>query len=309
MTILTGEYVFAAKVENTYGVDATPDTTLNAMRVKANLQLAKVETEEMDYDSGSTGSKGSIEKSRLVEGDLSAYYAGSGTNNIPPAISPLLKAAALKVSPGADKVDITLDDITDSDSVTGKFFRGTASQTQRGARMDWEIEFSVDALPRIKFPSYKALYQDQENGAKPATIDLSAFKNPRPTNPVRFVTKSIHGYNAAISKVTIKGNCEVVYVPEDQAVKIIDRKVTWDIEFKEPTPDVIDFYKKIGDYGAIDIQVGQDVADEGHIFEAHSANAQLSNVSQTERNKVAYLNATFEAVPTAPNNEITMITR
>jgi len=310
MPILTGEYVFAAKVEATYGVDSLATVIANAMRVKANIDIAKVDMEGMDYDSGRTGAKGSLEKRRWVEGSLDAYLAGAGTKDGIPAIAPLLKAAGLKVVvDGVTKVDITLDDIANASSVTGKFFRGTASQVQVGARMDWEIELSVDALPKVRFPNYKAIYAPQANGAKPTGVDLSAFINPLPTDPVTFVTQSIFGYNAAISKVVIKGGNEVVYVPESASVEIIDRKVTMDIEFKEPTPDVKDFYDLIGSYGAIDLQHGQDVVDEGNIFEANAANAQLTNVSQAERNKIAYLNCAFELIPTDTNNELTMLTR
>jgi hypothetical protein len=306
MSILTGEYVFAAKVESTYGVDATPDTTLNAMRVKANIDIAKTDVEAMDYDAGRTGSKGSIEKKRWVEGSLDAYQAGSGTAILPVALTPLLKAAGLAVTVQADHVAITLDDIVNASSVTGKFFRGTVSQTQLGARSSWEIELSLDALPRVRFPNYMALYSPQVVGAKPANVDLSAFKNPKPITPVNFVVKSVFGYDADIAKVVIKGGNEVVYVPESQSIEIIDRNVTVDIEFKEPTPDVFDFYGALGSYGAINLQIGQDVVDEGDIFEVAMPNAQLSTLSQSERNKIAYLNATFELVPTASNNEITM---
>jgi hypothetical protein len=309
MAILTAEYVFAAKVETTYGTDATPNTTLNAMRVKASIDIAKVDTEEMDYDAGRSGAKGTIEKSRRVEGSLDAYLAGSGTANVPPAITPLLKAAGLSVTAAADRVAIALADLKSLDSITGKFFRGLTSQTHVGARMDWEIELSLDALPKIKFPSYMALYAPQvvEGGAP--SVDLSGFKNPKPLTPVNFVTTDVFGFDASISKVVIKGNNEVIYSPESQSIEIIDRKITIDIELQEPSPGVIDFYELIGTYGAIDIQKGVDVVDEGHIFEANAANALLANVSSSERNKISYLNCSFVCVPTAANNELTMLTR
>jgi len=308
-TILTGEYLFLAILESSYAGGPDPTAAANAMRVKANLTLSDVETEDMDYDSGVVGEKGSVEIRRMVTGDLAGYYAGSGTANLPSAITPLLKAAGLVVTPGADNVAITLGDITAAGSIKGQFFRGTASQIQPGARMGCEIEFSVDSLPRVRFPNYKALYNKQTNGAKPTGIDLSAFKNPKPTNPTRFIVKNIFGYEAAISKVVIKIENEVAYLPESGSVEIIDRKVMFEIEFKEPTPDVMDFYDEMFSYGAIDLQIGQDVVDEGHIFEAHSLNAQLTGVSQTERNKVAYLSCTFKCVPTESNNDISMLQR
>jgi hypothetical protein len=308
-TILTGEYLFLAILEASYAGGPSPTAAANAMRVKANLTLSDVETEDMDYDAGVIGEKGSVEIRRMVTGDLAGYYAGSGTANLPSAITPLLKAAGLVITPDTDHVDITLGDITAAGSIKGMFYRGTASQVQPGARMGCEIEFSVDSLPRVRFPNYKALYNKQTNGAKPTGIDLSAFKNPRPTNPTRFTTKNIFGYDASISKVVIKIENEVAYLPESASVEIIDRMVSLEIEFKEPTPDVKDFYDLMFTYGAIDLQIGQDVVDEGHIFENHTANAQLTAVSQTERNKVAYLNCTFKCIPTAANNDTTMIQR
>jgi hypothetical protein len=201
---------------------------------------------------------------------------------------------------------LLVTDIANAASISAKFYRGTALQTQLGARCDWEIELSVDSLPRIKFPNYKAIYSAQINGAKPAAADLSAFLNPLPTDPVSFVTQSIFGFNAEISKVTIKGGNEVVYVPESASVEIVDRKVTIDVEFKEPTPNVKDFYELIGSYGVINLQHGQDTVNVGNIFEANAANAQLTNVSKSDRNKISYLNCSFECIPTAANNELTM---
>ena len=95
-------------------------------------------------------------------------------------------------------------------------------------------------------------------------------------------------------------------MPESKSVEIIDRNVTIDIEFAEPSPDVKDFWSLLGSYGEIELQNGQDTVDEGYIFEAFAGNAQLSSLDTSERNKKSYLNATFELVPTAVNNELAM---
>ena len=307
--ILEGEQLFVGAVESTYATDATPTAALNALRVKTNINPAKVDFEDKDYDSGMMGAKGKLEKRRWVEGDIEAYLAGSGTANVVSALSPLLRAAGFKVSTDADKVDITLDELSNTASITGKFWRSTVSQTLLGARMDWVIELSEDALPRFNFPSFKALYSKQVNGAKPTGIDLSAFLNPKPTSQVNFVTQNVLGYAATIAKVSIKGNNEVVYVPASGTIEIVSRKVTIDIELKEPTPDMKDFFDSIGNYGAIDLQHGQNTVDEGHIFEFHMPNAQLHDVTKTTRNKIGYLNCSFECIPTEPNNEFTMVSR
>lgn len=307
--IFTGDSIAVAATEATYGTDAAPTAAANAMRVKSSFSLAKIDLEAMDYDAGRPGSKGSIEKNRWVEGNMDGYLAGAGTATGIDPLAPLLKSAGLTLTPAADHVAIGLADLTAMDSTSVKFFRGKVRHDILGLRSDWEIKLSVDNLPKVTFPNAKGLYSSPSVEASLQNADLSAFKNPLSIDPVNFVKQQIFGFDAAIAEITIKGGNNVVFVPEANEMRIIDRQITVDVTFREPLPTVKNFYDLVGTYGAIAIQLGQDVVDEGRIFEAGVDNAQLVDISNTERHGQSYLQAKFECVPTARNNDIWMKTR
>lgn len=307
--ILTGDFVVVAAVESTYGTDALPTSAANAMQVKAGIQAVELDTEEMNYDSGRPGAKGKLEKSRKASGSLDGYLAGSGTANTPIPLTPLLKSAGLNVVAAADKVDITPADITEQDSCTVKFYRGKNRHDILGWRSSWEIMLNVDSLPTIKFPGGMGLSSNPIAEAGLQDADLSSFYDPLPVDPIHFVTQSVFGQSVAMSECTINGGVKVEYIPEANECRITDRKVTLSITFREPLVADYDWYAQINKYGPIAIQLGQDVVDEGRIFEGNTANAQLTNLTTTERKGISYLKADFDCVPLSRNSDIAMVTR
>jgi hypothetical protein len=126
---------------------------------------------------------------------------------------------------------------------------------------------------------------------------------------LHFVVQSIFGADVLIAQITVKGGNSVQYIPEANEVRIVDRKVTISVLFREPLIADKDWFALLNTYGAIAVQLGQDTVDEGKIWEVNSANAQLASLSQTMRNGVSYLQAEFDAVPLSRNSDITMVTR
>ncbi|WP_102798970.1 hypothetical protein [Bowmanella denitrificans] len=302
--ILEGDQWLAAAVETNYGEDASPTAAANAMRVKANFDI-DVQAEEMNYDAGKPGAKGQLEKYRVVQGSLEGYLAPSGTATVPPALVPLLRGAGFNVNVGASSVDLSLVDPMASASVTGKFYRGLNRRDLLGMRSDWEIGIKKGGLATLKFPNARALYSAQAGEAALLAPDFSAYKQPYIPDPVNFTVQNVFGYAANIAEVMIKGNNEVVYSPENGVVMIVDRKVTFDITFEEPNVATRDFESELFTYGALALQLGEDVTDEGKIFEVAAPNAQLVGISRTFINKVSYLQAKFECIGVARNDELT----
>jgi hypothetical protein len=307
--ILEGDMVLVAGVETNYGVDALPTAAANAMRVKSNIQAVVLDTEEMNYDAGRPGAKGSLEKSRKATGSLDGYLAGSGTAVTPVALTPLLKSAGLSVVADVDKVNITPSDITEQDSCTLKFFRGKNRHDILGWRSDWELMLNVDSLPTLKFPNGQGLSSNPIAEAGLQNADLTSFINPLPTDPTHFVVQSVFGETVQISDFKVSGGNSVDYIPEANEVRIIDRKITLSITFREPLVADFDWYALLNTYGAIAVQLGQDAVDEGRIWEVNCANAQLKNLTPTFRKGISYFQAEFDCVPTVRNNDIAMVTR
>lgn len=307
--ILDGDQVLVAKVETVYGTDSAPTDALNAMRVKSNIQAVVLDTEEMNYDAGRPGAKGKLEKSRKSTGSLDGYLAGSGTANLPVALTPLMKSAGLSVVAAAAQVDITPADISEQDSCTLKFFRGKNRHDILGWRSDWELTLNVDSLPTFKFPNGQGLSSNPVAEAGLQNAVLTAFKDPLPVDPVHFVVQSIFGQTVAISEFKAMGGNTVEYIPEANEVRITDRKVTVSATFREPLVADFDWYAQINQYGALAVQLGQDTVDEGRIWTVDVVNAQLVNISTTTRKGVSYLQVDFDCVPLSRNSDIAMASR
>lgn len=302
--ILEGDQYLISKVEAAYATDATPTAMLNAMRVKTQFDI-DVQAEELNFDAGRAGSKGQLEKYRIMKGSLEGYLAPSGTKNVAPAITPLLKSAGFTVSAGSDSVDLSLTEPMDSSSTTNYFFRGKNRRRLLGLMSDWEINIKKGSHAMLKFPNAMALYQAQTAEAGLTTPTLTAFKSPFVADAVNFTKQKVMGFDANISEVTIKGGNQVVFSPENGRILNTGRKITADVTFQEPDVATKDFEAELMKYGVLHFQLGTDVTNVGNIFECSALNAQLVSVGRTAIDGISYLQTTFELVPTARNNEFT----
>jgi len=302
--ILEGDQYVSAKVESSYSDDAAPTAALNGMRLKTQFDI-DVQAEELNYDAGRAGSKGQLEKYRIMTGSLEGYLAPSGTKNVAPAIMPFLRSAGFNAAVGADSVDLSLTEPLDSASSTAYFFRGKNRRRLLGLMSDWEINIKKGSHAMLKFPNAMALYQAQTGEASLTTPDLTAFKNPFVPDAVNFTKQNIMGFDANVSEVSLKGGNEVVFSPENGRILTTGRKLTADVTFQEPDVATRDFEVSLMQYGVLDFQLGTDVTDEGYIFECTAPNAQLVSLSRTFIDGISYLQTTFELVPTARNNEFT----
>lgn len=300
-----------AAVETTYGVDAAPTSVANAMRVKAELNLLDGDQEVMEYDAGRGGSKGTVQRNKRITGTLTGYLAGVGTPGDLPAISPLLRCAGL-VPAVVENEKVTFSPVSTShESCTLHVFRGKLKHTALGARCSLEMNLGTSALPKFTFNNLISLFADPTQVSDFQSADFTAYEKPMVTDPLSITKMKLFGQDVNMSEMVFRLGNNVVYraVTNDESAQIVSRAPQVEITFEEPLIEEFDWWKKLSAFGSLQYQIGNDVSDEGHIFELDIPNLQLSSIAPTVVDGISHLQMTLDVVPTARDNDFTMIFR
>ncbi|MBZ9610808.1 phage tail tube protein [Rheinheimera maricola] len=294
-----------AAVETTYGTDAAPTAAANAMRVKADMTLLDGDQEALEFDAGRGGSKGSIQRNKRITGTLTAYVAGSGAVDTPPAIAPLLQAAGLKATITAAEKVVYTPVSTDHDSATLHVYRGKIKHPIVGARCNMEVNLGTSALPKFTFNNLIGLFVDPTQAGAFQNCDYSAFTTPMKTDPVSITTMQLFGQNVNMSDLVFRLGNNVVYrsVTNDESVQIVARMPQVEITFEEPLLADFNWWEKLSTFGALAYQIGQDVVDAGHIFELAVPNLQLNSITPTIVDGISHLRCVLDVVPTERDND------
>lgn len=303
--------LLVAAVESTYGTDAAPTAAANAMRVKADLTLMDGDQEALEYDAGRGGSKGSVQRNKRISGSLTGYLAGVSAPGEAPAIAPLLQMTGLVPTVTAD-TDVTYAPVsTGQDSATLHLFRGKNKHGILGARCNLEMSLGPDALPKMTFNNLMGLYVPPAHVVAFQDADFSTFENPLVTDPVSITTMTLFGQAVNMSSLMFRLGNNVVYrsVTNDESVQIVERRPQVEITFEEPLVDDFDWWELISTYGALAYQLGEDVTDEGSIFELNIPNLQLSSITTTIIDGISHLQCTLDVVPTDRDNDFSMVFR
>lgn len=300
-----------AKVETTYGVDPAPTGAANAMRAKVNLTYLDGDQEALEYDAGRGGSKGSVQRNKRVTGDITCYLSGSGTAGTIPAFGPFLQMAGLKptVTAGEKVVYTPVSDNYDSTAL--HVFRGKVKHPMLGARANLELSLGPNALPKFTFNNFIALFVDPTQVGAFQTADFSAFENPLVTDPVSITKMNLFGQEVNMSELMFKMGNTVTFrsVTNDQSVQITNRKPQLEITFEEPLLAVYNWWEQLSQFGALEYQLGDDVADEGSIVELNVPNVQIISITPSITDGISHLKMVLDIVPTARDNDFELIFR
>ncbi|WP_041523597.1 phage tail tube protein [Gilvimarinus agarilyticus] len=300
-----------AAVEANYATDAAPTAAANAMRVATDLTLLDGDQEALEYDAGRGGSKGSIQRNKRISGSLTGYLAGVSAAGEPPAIGPLMQIAGLVPTVTAD-TDVTYAPAsTGHDSATLHVFRGKIKHGILGARCNLEMSLGPDALPKMTFNNLMGLYVPPTQVAAFQDADFTAFTTPSVTDPVSITVMTLFGQAVNMSSMMFKLGNNVVYraVVNDESVQIVERRPQIEITFEEPQLSDYNWWEKLSDYGALAYQLGEDTVDEGNIFELNIPNLQLNSITPTIIDGISHLQCVLDVVPTARDNDFTMVFR
>lgn len=232
-----------AKIEATYGVDATPTAMANAIRctdVSFNPLAADKVERNLYFDS--LGAQPSLQAGEHIEMSFKVELAGSGTAGVAPAWGPLMRACGMSETIVAD-TSVTYAPVSAGYESISEYFNldGVLHQFL-GGRGNVKVALTPKQIPYLDF-NFMGLLVAAADSALP-TSDFSAWQDPLIVSKANTPTWEMHGYAAIGESLTLDlGNkVEMRNLVGEDSVQITDRKGSGSMVIEAPLLAAKDFF-------------------------------------------------------------------
>ena len=243
--------VVLAKSEATYGTDATPDGSTNAILTR-NLEIDPIEGEELqrELDKGTMGNDPGTLVGQHAVIRCQVEMAGAGAAGDLPAYDPLIRAAghAQDQDDPTTPTEIYYDPIDDDvPSLTMYFHHDKTLYKVVGARGSLTMECGKRQYGYMQF-EFMGLIEEYVGGTMP-TVDQSAFVKPLPFRAAN-VDFTLFSALRPLHTLTVTGGQEVNFyeTSEEETLEQEDRSSTFQATIEHPDLNTgWDFYQAIRD--------------------------------------------------------------
>lgn len=225
-----GRYVkklaLLAKIETTYGTDATPSGAANAIQV-LDVRFTPLEGQEESRDivTPYMGHPGVILTGIHQMIEFGVEIAGAGVAGAVPGYGALLRACGLAETITA-LTDVVYEPVSDGfEAVTLYYLLDGVRHIMLGCRGNVTMDFTAKKIPRFRF-RMTGLLGTVSDQALPATT-FTGFATPVPVSKAN-TTFSLHSYAGATESVSFDfGNkVEPRLVINHESIQIADRRAT-----------------------------------------------------------------------------------
>lgn len=293
-----------AKIETTYGTDATPVGASNAVLV-SDLKMRPMDMKTVDR-ALIRPFLGSSEQmpTQIYNGcEFSVELAGSGTAGTAPAIGPLLRGCgfAETITAGVEveylPISTGFESLTIYMNLDGVLHKGL------GARGTVTFSLKNNDRPLANF-NFTGLFVPVADAALP-TVNLGAWKKPLPCNRNNTPTFTLHGYAAMLEDLQIDLGNQVVYrglIGGAEYVRITDRAVVGSVLMEAVKVADKNWWTAIQnvDLGALAMVHG---LTAGNIVEVEAPNVQLHTPDYQDQDGILMLSARLTLSPGATGND------
>jgi len=302
MPLLTRRRTILAKLENTYGVDATPTGSANAILIRnLNVTPLNAEVASRDLVRPYLGNSEQLIASKHVQLDFEVELAGSGTAGTAPAYAPLLQACGFAEADGVSDVVYTPKS-SGFDSVTIYFNIDGVLHKITGARGNLEISISARAIPFMKF-TFTGIYNAPSDAALPS-VDYSAFQTPLAANTSNTTGFEFFSFAGVLESLDLNMGNAVNYrsLIGSESVIMTDRAVSGTAVFEAPLTASKDFFAAAlaNALGNLTITHG---TSAGNKFKIDSTRIDIANPTYSDNNGIHMLSVPFVAVPSSAGND------
>lgn len=303
-----------AKVETTYGTDATPTASTDSV-LTSNFELTPWEGQrlERNLDKGTFGSDLSTQLAKHGILRFRVEAAGSGAATQAPAYGGIMRAAGhsetIETVAGSDPEDRVIYAPIDTGvpSLTCYFHHDTKLHKFLGTRGSVTFSDAKRAYPYLQF-EFRGLYVPVADGVMP-TPDNSGYQKPVPFRASEVIT-TLFAQTVGMHSFTLTGGQSVDFYEhsEEESIQQMDRNATYQMSFEEPNATTHDFWADADGEttGAINILHG---TTAGNIVEIEVDNAQLFINGIADENGVRALNVSGPCVPVAGAPDYRYITK
>ena len=212
-----------AKIETTYGTDASP-VAANAI-LASNVSFNPMEGQDVDraLERGYMGHKGTIAAGLHATLSFNVELQGSGTAGTAPAWGPLLRACGVAETIDSG-VSVTYNPVTDDhESVTIYFAIDGTRHVLKGARGTCRINVTAQGIPVLQFTFTGLFAQPTDETA--VTPVLTGFLKPLIASSANTPAFTIDGDDYVLRSLQLDLACQVEHRPliGAETVLIVDR--------------------------------------------------------------------------------------
>lgn len=299
--------VILAKLETTYGTDASPTGAANAIQIsEATVTPLAGDEVERGLMRETLGADPSIPVNSHVTCQFTVEIAGSGTAGTAPAFGPLLRACAMAEVIDAG-VDVAYSPVSEDEESASLYFHKDGNLFKLiGARGNVTAELNANNLPVLNF-SFTGLWTVPSAAAMPTSPDFSAFIAPLTVNKANTPTFTLHGFSAVMTAFSFDlGN---VINHRDRVnsaeVNFSDRKMSGSVTIEEPPIASKNFYAiaKAATLDALQLVHGT-VA--GNIVTIDMPKVQLKSPTQSNEDGDVMLGMSLTPTADAGDDEVTI---
>ena len=308
MAQLTRKRVILIEAESSYGTDPTPSATDVVLVRDLSITPQSSDVVNRDVVRPFLGASEQLLANTRVECTFSVELAGSGTAGTAPRYGSALKACGFSESISGGNT-VTYAPVSASfTSVTIHYNVDGVRHIVTGCRGNFSISTSVGEIPSIDF-SFTGIYNAPTDTALPSVTygDQATplvFKNG---NTSGF---SLLSYSGALMSLTMDVGNSLVYrelVGGTKEVLITDRAANGSVTIEAPTMAQKDYFTA----ALTDTTLGNLAflhgTTAGNRVQLTSSKVDIGDVAYGEADGVAMLEIPYTLVPSAANNEVSLI--
>lgn len=303
MALKSKKVVLLSKIESTYGVDATPTGSANAILcINPKLTPLTLQANARNVIRPYFSNDGKIIAGKHVQLTFDVELAGAGAAGSAPQWGSLLKACAMAETLTASVSAVYTPISSGEQSATLYYCVDGAQHKLLGARGSFSIKFTQGGIPLITF-KFVGLYAAPTDTALPAPT-FSATK-PVAVTQANTTPVTLHGFagNFVSASVDIANAVAYRNLINLEEITFTDRNPVCSFDLERPTIAAQDFFSKVvnGTTGAFALTHGT-VA--GNKVQINAPAVQLTNVTMGSGNGVETLTLPGDLTPSTGNDEL-----
>ena len=308
MALLTRKRVILIETESSYGTDPTPAATDVVLVTDLSITPQSSDVVNRDVVRPYLGSSEQLLANTRVECTFSVELAGSGTAGTAPRYGSALKATGLSETV-ASGTSVTYAPVSSSfSSVTIHYNIDGVRHKVTGCRGSFTISAEVGSIPTIDF-TFTGIYNAPTDTALPTVT----YGNQ--ATPLIFKNGNTSGfqllsYAGALQSITMDLGVSTVYrelVGGTKEVIITDRASNGSVTIEAPTIAQKDYFTAALTDSSLGNLAFLHGTTAGNKVQLTSSKVDIGDVNYGEMDGVAMLEIPYTLVPSAANNEFSLI--
>lgn len=293
-----------AKVEGTYGTDATPTGALNAILLKdVTINPMNADQIKRDLITDALGNKGSSLAGLHSTMEFSVELASSGAAGTVPGWGVLMRGCALSETINAATSVVYQTVSAGDESLTLYMYMDGTLHKMTGAKGTVSIEITAKQIPYLKF-SFIGLFVDPTETAMPTQV-LNGWQVPITVSNANTPTLDLHSYSAVTQSITLNLANQNIHrdLINGAGVKFVDRESAGSIKIEAPDLTTIDFWDKAKKSTTGPLQLIHGLI-AGEIIQIDAPKVQVLNPGYEDQDGTLMLNMNLDLLPDAGNDEL-----